>query len=186
MTALSKQEEVELEGTIQKIAQEHGYLSNLMQTLALAPRGLASFADLAAYTRYGSHLTELQRIVATLVAVRDVHYGWMHISPLARAAGVTEEQLQLIREGRIPKDFTSTERALCAYAYEITAGRRVPPWVADEVHAHFLPRQIVDIALLTVQSMSVASLAVALDVPLEDDDVLTFEQDWQRQRAAAG
>jgi alkylhydroperoxidase family enzyme len=185
MTYLSTQEEAELDATIQKIAQDHGYISNLMQTLALAPRALTAFAELGAYVRYGSHLTELQRILAMVIAVRDVHYGWSHTEPLAVAAGLSPEQLLLLREGRVPKDLSSTERALCAYAFEITAGRRIPARVAEEMHAHFVPRQIVDIALLTVQFMSIAALALALDVPTETPDILQYELEWQLRKTAA-
>lgn len=156
-----------------------------MQTLALAPAGLAAFAALSTYTRYGSALTSLQRELAIMIAVRDVHYGRTHHEPLARAAGVTEEQLLLIREGRIPKDLPPAEHALCDYAFEISSGRRIPPRVAEAVHANFTPRQIVDIALLTSFAMTVAALAMGLDVPIEPDETLQFEQEWQ-QRASAG
>ena len=183
MSSLSTQEEAELDATIQKIAQDHGYVSNLMQTLALAPRGLAAFAELGTYTRYGSHLTQLQRVLATVIAVRDVPYGWSHFAPLAVAIGITEEQLLLLREGRTPKEFASTERALCDYGFEITAGRRVPPRVAQEMRAHFAPRQIVDIALLTAHTMSFAALALGLDVATEEPDVLQFELDWHLRKA---
>jgi alkylhydroperoxidase family enzyme len=112
-----------------------------------------------------------------------VHYGWSHLAPLAMAIGFTEEQLLLLREGRIPKDFASTERALCDYAFEITANRRVPRRVAEEVHAHFAPRQIVDIALLTVHAMGIAALALGLDVATEEPAVLQFELDFQMKKA---
>jgi alkylhydroperoxidase family enzyme len=155
-----------------------------MQTLALAPQGLASFAALNSYTRYGSRLTELQRQLAILIAVRDVHYGWTHHAPLARAVGVTEDQLLLLREGRVPKDMAAAEHALCDYAFEITAGRRVPQRVAEGVHANFTPRQIVDIALLTASFMAVAALALGLEVPIEPPETLQFELEWQQHRAA--
>ena len=181
--ALSVEDEADLDATIQTIAENHGYVSNLMQTLALAPQGLAAFAALNTYTSYGSHLTPLQRQLTILVAVRDVHYGWAHHAPLAHAAGVTEEQLQLLREGRVPKDLPPAEHALCDYAFEITAGRRVPPRVAEGMHAHFAPRQIVDAALLTAYSMAVAALALGLEVPIEPPETLQFELEWQQHRA---
>lgn len=155
-----------------------------MQTLALAPQGLAAFAALTGYTRNGSQLTEIQRQLAILVAMRGVHYGWTHHAPLARAAGVTEEQILLLREGRIPKDLAEAEHALCDYAFEITAGRRVPQRVAEGVHANFTPRQIVDIALLTSCSLAAAALAVGLEVPIEPEESLQFELEWQQRQAA--
>ncbi len=179
---LSGDDEAELEATLLHIAESQGYVSNLMQTLALAPRGLAAFAALSSYTRFGSALTERQRQIAMIIAVRDVHYGWTHHAPLARAAGVTEDQLDRLREGRTPRDLDSAERAVCEYAFEITSGRRVPPRVAEQMHAHFSPRQIVDTALLVAHSMSAAALAIGLDVPIEAPEVVQFELEWQQGR----
>ncbi|WP_158928539.1 carboxymuconolactone decarboxylase family protein [Acidisphaera sp. S103] len=181
-TFLSAEDEADLDATIQTIAESHGHISNLMQTLALAPRGLATFAALNGYTRYESRLTELQRQLAILVAVRDVHYAWTHHAPLARAVGVTDAQILLLRDGRVPKDMTAAERALCDYAFEITAGRRVPQRVAEEVHVHFSPRQIIDIALLTASSMAIAALALGLEVPIEPTETLQFELEWQQRK----
>jgi alkylhydroperoxidase family enzyme len=179
---LSAEDEAGLDATLQQIADSHGYVSNLMQTLALAPRGLAAFAALTTYTRRSSALTERQRQIAIVIAVRDVHYCWTHHAPLARAAGVTDDQLERLREGRTPRDLSSTDRALCEYAFEIAAGRRVPARVAEQMHAHFTPQQIVDIALLVAHSLSVAALALGLDVPMETPDVLQFELDWEQSR----
>jgi alkylhydroperoxidase family enzyme len=153
-----------------------------MQTLALAPQGLAGFAALSSYTRYGSHLTELQRQLAIIIAVRDVHYGWTHHEPLARAVGVTADQLLLIQDGRVPKDLAPAEHALCRYAFEITSGRRLPTRVAEAMHESFSPRQIVDVALLTSFSMSVAALAHGLEVQIEPQSTLQFELDWQQRK----
>ncbi len=179
---LSTDAEAELEATLLQIAGSHGYASNLMQTLALAPRGLAAFAALSSYTRFGSALTERQRQIAVIIAVRNVHYSWTHHVPLARAAGVTEGQLERLREGRTPLDLDSAERAVCEYAFEITSGRRVPPRVVEQMQVHFRPHQIVDTALLVAHSLSVAALAIGLEVPIETPDVLQFELEWQQRR----
>jgi 4-carboxymuconolactone decarboxylase len=179
----SSDEEAALDTVIHRIAESHGYVSNLMQTLALAPQGLDAFAQLSTYTRYGSRLTALQRELAIIIAVRDVHYGWAHHQPLALAAGMTEDQLLRIRDGRVPKDLAPAEHALCDYAFEIAAQRRVPPRLAEAMHENFTPRQIVDIALLTSFSMAVAALAQALEVPIEPPETLRFEQDWQQRKS---
>lgn len=182
-SALSAEDEADLDATIQTIAESHGYVSNLMQTLALAPKGLAAFAALSTYTRYGSELTPLQRELAIIIALRDIHYGWTHHEPLARSVGINDAQLWLIRDGRVPKDLAPAEHALADYAFEITAGRRVPPRVAEGVRANFTPRQIVDIALLTSFAMSVAALAMGLEVSLESPETLQFELEWQQTQA---
>jgi alkylhydroperoxidase family enzyme len=114
-----------------------------------------------------------------------VHCGWVQHAPQAWAAGVTDDQLLRLREGRTPRDLEAAERALCEYAFEITSGRRGPPRVAEQLHAHFSPRQIVNIVLLIAHVTAVAALTLGLDVPLEAPKVLRFELDWQ-QRGMAG
>nr|WP_294547097.1 carboxymuconolactone decarboxylase family protein [uncultured Rhodopila sp.] len=181
---LSADDEAGLDATLQQIADIRGFVPNLMQTLALAPHGLAAFAALDTYTRRDSGLTERQRQLAIVIAVRDAPYGWTHHAPLARGVGVTDDQLERMREGRTPRDLPESERALCEYAFEITSGRRVPPRVAEQMHTHFAPPQIVDIALLVAHSMSMAALAMGLDVQIETPDVLQLELDWQRNKVA--
>ena len=183
-SVLSPDEETALDATFQQLAHRHGYIPNLMQTLALAPHGLAAFVALSNYTCYGSYLTERQRQLATIIGLRDVQYGWIHQEPLALAAGVTPEQLVLIHDGRVPKDLPPAERALCGYALEITAGRQLPQRVAEDVQSNFSSRQIVDIALLTAYSMALSALATGLEVPIEPPETLEFERAWQQQRIA--
>jgi alkylhydroperoxidase family enzyme len=90
--------------------------------------------------------------------------------------------LRLIHDGRIPKDLGPADKAVCEYAFEIAAGRRIPQRVAEAMHAHFSPRQIVDAALVTVQAMSAAALAIALEVPVEPPETLEFARQWHQRR----
>jgi 4-carboxymuconolactone decarboxylase len=153
-----------------------------MQTLVLAPDGLEPFARWGAYCRFGTTLTEAQRELVIAIVIRDVRYGWRLHEPLARAAGITEEQLLLIREGRTPRTLGMAEYALCNYAFEITAGRRIPPRVAEELHAHFNARQIVDAAMLTAYYTAFAALAIGLEVSDEPQEALDAEAARQRTR----
>jgi 4-carboxymuconolactone decarboxylase len=174
--------DAKLEETFRQIAASRGYVSNLMRTIAHAPDGLNPFAALGQYCRYGTQLTERQREIVILATLRDVRYGWQHHAPLGRAAGLTEEQVLLIREGRTPRDLDPLDHVLCEFAFEIIACRHVPPRIELEVHAHFKPRQIVDIALLTSYYMATAALIIALDVQIEGPDVLLLEQAWQARQ----
>ena len=178
-------EDPELEETFHQIATSRGYVSNLMRTIAHAPGGLRPFAAFGEYCRYGTELTEKQRELAILVVMRDVAYGWQHHAPLGIAAGLTDEQLRLIREGRAPRDLDPPELTLCEFAFEISAWRRPPPRIEEAVHDFFTPRQIVDFALLTSYYMAVAAMAIMLDVSLEEPEVLVREQVWQAQYVGA-
>lgn len=165
--------------TFREIAESRGYVSNLMLTIAHAPDGVGPLAALGAYCRYGTELTVRQREIAILVAARNVRYLWQHHLPLAYAAGLTEEQVLFLRDGRIPRDLDPIDTTVCEYTLEITAGRHIPPRIEQAIHALFQPRQIVDIALLTTYYMACSALAIALDVQLETPEILAHEQAWQ-------
>lgn len=152
-----------------------------MRTIAHAPDGLRPFAAFGEYCRYGTMLSAKQRELAILVVLRDVAYGWQHHAPLGLAAGLTPEQLSLIREGRAPRDLDPLELTLCEFAFEITAWRRAPPRVEEAVHRHLTPRQIVDFSLLVSYYMAVAAMMIVLDVGLEPPEVLLREQAWQAE-----
>ncbi len=171
-----------LEDTLGQIVASRGYVSNLMRTVAYAPDGLRALAAFGGYCRYGTELTERQRELAIVVALHDVRYGWQHHAPLAQAAGLSEAQLLLIQAGRVPRDLDAPEFALCEFAFEITACRRVPPRIEEAVQQLFSPRQIVDIVLLTSYYMAVAAMTIALDVQIEPPEVLQLEQAWQARR----
>lgn len=153
-----------------------------MQTLVLAPEGLRAFATLGEYCRFGTLLNEKQRELTIIIGLRNVPYGWDIHAPLAQAAGVSEDQLLLIRDGRVPRSLEPDEMALCDYAFEVTAGRRIPQRVAEALHEHFNPRQIIDIAMLTASYGAVATLAIGLEVPADPPEALGVELERQRDR----
>lgn len=174
-----------LQETFQKIAESRGYVSNLMQSLALVPDGLHAFAALGDYCRFGTLLTERQREIVILVALRDVYYGWVHHAPIGRLLGITEEQLRLIHDGRTPRDLEPADRALCEYAHEVVACRRIPPRVNETLRASFEPRQVVDAALLASHYMGVAALIIALEVELESPEAVQAAIDWNVERLSS-
>ena len=170
----------------ERVAASRGWVSNLMRSLAHAPEGLARYSALGHYVRYGSELTEVQRELAIVATVRGVDYGWVHHSGLARQIGVTEAQLDDIRQGRAPADLGPAERALCDYVFALTALRGVPDGALESLREHFTPRQIVDIALIGAYYMAAGTLILGLGVRIEPPDVLQIELDWQKKTMAEG
>jgi 4-carboxymuconolactone decarboxylase len=169
----------------ERVAASRGWVSNLMRSLAHAPEGLRQYAALGHYGRYGTALSELQRELVIVTTVRGVHYGWTHHGGLARAIGVSEAQLESIRNGRTPVDFEAPERALCDYVLAFTACRGVPQPVLDTLMKFFKPPQIVDIALLSAYYMAAGALIIGLDVEVEGPEMLATELAWQKTRMQA-
>ena len=94
----------DLAATARWLEAKYGFVSNLAQTMAHSPGALIPWLDLEHYCRYQSDLTERQRMIIILIAVRDVHYCWPHYMPMAGTVGLSHDQISLIRQGRVPQD----------------------------------------------------------------------------------
>src|ERR1700692_4336538 len=166
----------DLAATARWLETQYGFVSNLAQTMAHAPGALLPWLNLEHYCRFQSDLTERQRIIIILIAVRDVHYCWPHYRPLAGTVGLSEDQISLIRQGRVPQDISEVEQVVCQIANEIVAGRRVPQAMYEDIVKLLPPRQIVDIAILASFFLAMAALSTGLCVEVEAPEILRQEQ----------
>jgi hypothetical protein len=166
----------DLAATAQWLETKYGFVSNLAQTMAHSPGALIPWLDLENYCRYQSDLTERQRMIIILIAVRDVHYCWPHYMPLAGTVGFSQDQISLIRQGRIPQDISNVEQVVCQIANEIVAGRRVPQAMYEDIIKLLPPRQIVDIAILASFYLAMGALSTGLCVEIETPEILRLEQ----------
>jgi 4-carboxymuconolactone decarboxylase len=165
-----------LVATARWLEAKYGFVSNLAQTMAHAPGALIPWLNLEHYCRYESDLTERQRMVIILIAVRDVHYCWPHYMPMAGTVGLSQDQISLIRQGRVPQDISEVEQVVCQVANEIVAGRRVPQAMYEDIVKLLPPRQIVDIAILASFYLAMGALSTGLCVEVEAAEVLRHEQ----------
>jgi hypothetical protein len=166
----------DLAATTRWLESKYGFVSNLAQTMAHSPGALMPWLDLENYCRYESHLTERQRMIIILIAVRDVHYCWPHYMPMAGTVGLSQEQISLIRQGRVPRDIAEVEQIVCQIANEIVAGRRIPQAMYEDVVKLMPPRQIVDIAILASFYLAMGALSTGLCVEVEAPEILRLEQ----------
>ena len=167
---------VDLAMIARSLEAKYGFVSNLAQTMAHAPGALIPWLDLENYCRYQSDLTERQRMIIILIAVRDVHYCWPHYLPLAGTVGLSRDQISLIRQGRVPQDIADVEQVVCQIANEIVAGRRVPQAMYEDIVKLLPPRQIVDIAILASFYLAMGALSTGLCVEIESPEILRLEQ----------
>jgi len=166
----------DLAATARWLESKYGFVSNLAQTMAHAPGALIPWLDLENYCRYLSDLTERQRMIIILIAVRDVHYCWPHYRPLAGTVGLSEDQISLIRQGRVPQDIAEVEQVVCQIANEIVAGRRIPQAMYEDIVKLLPPRQIVDISILASFYLAMGALSTGLCVEVETPETLRLEQ----------
>lgn len=167
------------------VEASRGWVSNLLRTLGHAPEGLQHFQRLGHYARYETELSEVQRELAVVTTVRAVEYAWEHHAPLARQVGIPQPQLDAIKAGRVPAGMAAPERALTAFVLEYSSLQGVAQGTLDELRAHFGPRQIVDIALISAYYLAAGSVLVGFSVELESPETLQIELDWQAKRLAS-
>ena len=121
-------------------------------------------------------------MIIMLIAVRDVHYCWPHYKPMAGTVGLSEDQISLMRQGRVPQDIAEVEQVVCQIANEIVAGRRVPQAMYEDVVKLLPPRQIVDIAILASFYLAMGALSTGLCVEVEPAEILTPSKSIIRRR----
>jgi hypothetical protein len=166
----------DLAATARWLEGKYGFVSNLAQIMAHSPGALIPWLDLEYYCRAQSDLTERQRMIIVLIAVRDANYCWLHYMPLAGTVGLSPDQIAMIRHGRVPRDIAKVEQIVCQIANEIVAGRQIPQTMYEDIGKLLPPRQIVDIAILASFYLAMGALSTGLCVEVEAPDVFRLEQ----------
>jgi 4-carboxymuconolactone decarboxylase len=177
----------ELEAAYATFRSTRGIVSNVMRSFGHAPAGLAAVAELGRYCRYGTDLTELQKELVILITGRGVPYAWHHHAPLGRQAGLTEEQLTALREGRTPAGLSETDTSLCDYVAAYASLKGVPQPVFVRLSAYLTPRQITDVNIISGYYLCIASSIIAMEVEPDPPQVLDSAAGFHRDaRRGAG
>jgi 4-carboxymuconolactone decarboxylase len=143
---------------------------NLHRTMAHSPALMKASGNMAMAFRQDAMLA---RALAELVVLRTAQlvacdYVWERHLPLARAAGVTEQQIEEI--GRWPDStaFTSAESVALGFAEKAARGMPVEDETIAALRREFLPREIVELTMLIGFYVSTAIFIKALAVPDEE------------------
>ena len=174
----------EITETFARVQKSRGWVSNLMRSLAHAPDGLHQYSALGHYCRYGTALNEIQRELVICIVGRHIHYAWTHHGGLALQIGITQAQLDAIKQDRTPVDLSEADRALCDYVLAFTSFKGIPEAARAAIRKNFSPRQITDIGLLAAYYLAAGAMIIAHDVQVESPEVLQIERDWQKHTMA--
>jgi 4-carboxymuconolactone decarboxylase len=159
-----------------------GFVSNLMRMLAHSAEALKAHASYGHHLRFHSDLTELQRELVICATVRGVRYGWVHHGGLLKQLGTSDEQMAVLRDGKVPPGLSAADSALCAFSFAYASCQGVPDAVLAAVRRHFSDRQMIDIALLSAYYLGGGALITAFEPELETPAQLRLELDWQTKR----
>ncbi len=164
----------------QEIAGTRGTMSNILHSLAHSPEGLRRLAHLGAWGRYGTVLGSRLRELAICAVARQLPYVWGHHVPLALQAGVAQEAIDEIEQGRIPGQLDEKEQAVVAYVLELPLEASVGDATFARLQAHFSAHEITDLSILVAYYLGVGTLAKAWKVELDSEEMKKRALDWQR------
>lgn len=159
----------EIAAVYAEITATRGKLLNVYQSLAHAPEGLRRMAGVGQYLRFEAGLPPRLRELVTqaTAAVNRSQYEWTQHVPLARAAGVTDAEMDALAKGQVPAGLSPPERAAVVYAQELARARAVSDPAFAELRRHFEPRVLTDLTILVAYYTALGMCLQALEVDLE-------------------
>ena len=144
-------------------------MPNLFRVLLNSPEAAERVAALGEYIRYSCPLDAGVRETAILSTARElgIHYEWAHHVPVARQAGVREEVINAIREGKGPMGLPAKEGVYVQAAREIVRTGTLSDRTFQAVNHLLGGRRTVDLIVLVGYYTMVGRVLKTLDVELE-------------------
>ncbi len=153
------------------IAGLRGSVLNLYRALGNQPAALRAFMGMSRYIRDDAALPADLRELAVLVTgyALDAPYEQYHHVPAARRAGVSEAKLAALPTWAAAGDlFTATERAVLAYAEQVSHTRTVDDATWASLQALLPQGQLIDLALTVGWYHLCAAVLGPLQIETED------------------
>ena len=152
-----------------------GQLSALDRLLLHSPPVAEGWNALLGALRGATTLSaDLRALVVLRVAVlNDADFEWVSHEPIARRAGLGEQQLRALRRPDAAGEpvWTPVQAAVLAFTDASTRDVAVPDEVFAGVRAHLDDRQVVELAVLVGGYAMVSRFLVALQVPPPSGEV---------------
>ena len=158
----------EIAPLIGRIKKERGKVLNLYAMLLHSPpvaEGWLKF--FTAIRQQGSLSGRLRELVIMHIAViNKAEYEFAQHVPFALKEGITQAQLDALREGRLDA-FEDLERSVLAYADSMTREVHVPDAVFDAVRPHFNEQELVELTATIAGYNLVSRFLEALEIDQE-------------------
>jgi len=152
-----------------QLVAKRGHIDGMYQTLLTHPALLEKVSALGSYLRFGeTALPPEARELAILACARRMGAGYewgKHRDP-ARRAGIPEQVLEALRQGREPEGLGSGLRAILDAAGCALARRSIPAAIQDEVVRSYGVEGVVELVVLCGFYAMIAGVVFAFDVPL--------------------
>jgi len=152
-----------------KMEERGSDILNLHRAVANSPNVLRNFMRLGNSLLLHGLLPPVLRELAILriAQLTGASYEWAHHVPIARQAGVREEQVADLKSWQTSQQFDERERAVLRYTGAVTSSVAAPQEVFEEVRSHLSDGEVVELTLVAGYWGMVARLLVALEIDIE-------------------
>jgi AhpD family alkylhydroperoxidase len=144
---------------------------NLHRAIGNSPTILRNFlrlgTSLLGFGQLPPNLRELA--ILRIAQMTGADYEWAHHIPLAKQAGVSEEQIKSLKKWEAHDCFDDRERALLLYVETVTREVAVPGDVFNAARAYLSEGGIVELTLVCGYWGMAARILKALDIDVEPD-----------------
>ena len=151
-----------------EIAGSRGNVRGPYGILLHSPDLAARVADTGTYVRFDFDLPNALKEVVIITTAREIksQYEFTAHAGLAREAGVSEDTIQAIAQGRAPQGLSGEEELLVRYAIELIRDRKISDATFNAVKNKYGNRGVVDLTALIGHYLLVAQILTAFDVQL--------------------
>ena len=170
LARLSYPDPAQLSGATQRVLAQLPVPLHIFQMLAHAETALGPILLLGKAILGGQELAPHLREMAILQVPKqaEADYEWVQHVPIAKAAGVTDEQIALVEQGSTEAAaFDKHMKLVLHAAREVVGG----PFLSEEtfaaLQAHFPPRQIVELLLSISYYLMMGRLMTTLKIDLD-------------------
>lgn len=153
---------------VDEIVETRGGIRGPFGVLLHSPDVAARVAATGAYVRFEGDIPNYLREVVILVTAREIknQYEFTAHAALARKAGVSEDTIQTIIQGKAPDGLSRDEQILASYAQELLRDHNVSDASYDAVKDRFGVQGTVDVTVLIGHYVLVGLVLSAFQVDL--------------------
>ncbi|NIF51597.1 carboxymuconolactone decarboxylase family protein [Burkholderia sp. Ax-1724] len=159
----------EIAPLVDRIVAERGRMLNLYSMLLHSPPVCEGWLSFLTAIRQRSLLPARVRemIIMRIAVINDADYEFQQHRPIALSVGVSEEEIDALRMGRL-NGFDDRDRAVLAYCDSMTKNVHVPDDIFAAVRRHFDDRELVEVTATVGAYNLVSRFLEALHVDHDD------------------
>ena len=150
---------------VERIERERGKVANLYKMLLHSPPVAEGWLAFLTAIRQKCNLSGRDRelVIMRIAVINGADYEFRAHVPFALKEGITQEQINALRDGRLDV-FDARSRDVLAYCESMTREIHVPNAVFQAIHPHFNERELVELTATIAAYNLVSRFLEALQI----------------------